>query len=404
MLTRRRFAASALGALFAARAAAQPDEANYDEDAVGTYTLPRLLRFADGRRVRTPADWTRRRQELLDLFASHMYGRTPVGLPSFTLHEIEAPVAALEGRAWRQQLRLEWGSRAFVDLLLFRPKHERPVPVFVGLNYFGNHAVHPDPAIRLSERWMRASPPHFIVDHRATERSRGATAHRWPLDLIIDSDCAVVTAYYGDLAPDDPSVVNDGIASLADGLQDAIPEDERWGAIGMWAWGLSQLRLAASAVPGLDSQRAIVIGHSRLGKAALWAGAQDERFAMVVSNDSGEAGAALARRTYGETMARITSAFPHWFCRKLATFAQRVPHVGSAVDDRWADPRGEFLATREADPAWRLHRLRGLRTKRMPDVNAVVGSRVRYHIREGGHDITAVDWSRYLETVRDQLL
>jgi hypothetical protein len=241
------------------------------------------------------------------------------------------------------------------------------------------------------------------------------------VDLIIERDCAVMTAYYGDLAPDDPAVVNDGIAPLANGLQDAIPAAERWGAIGMWAWGLSQMRRAAESIPGLDARRAAVIGHSRLGKAALWAGAQDQSFAMVVSNDSGEGGAALSRRTYGETIARITRSFPHWFCPTLATYAARVPelpvdqhqllalvapralHVASALEDRWADPRGEFLATQAADQVWRFLGVRGLEASDMPALEQPVGARVRYHVRKGGHDITRYDWAQYLDTARMQL-
>jgi hypothetical protein len=423
MVSRRLFTTTAIGALFGATSLAgrQQQDANYDEALVGRYTLPPLLKRAGGTTVRSPEQWQRRREELLDLFASHMYGHTPPGLPRFTLREVEAPVLALDGRAWRQQLRLQWPGEAALDVLVFRPRHERRVPVFVGLNYFGNHAVHPDPGILLSQRWMRSSPQHFIVNHRASEQTRGTMARRWPLDLIIERDCAVMTAYYGDLAPDDPSVVATGIAPLAERLQDDIPADQRWGAIGMWAWGLSQMREAASSVAGLDASRAVVIGHSRLGKAALWAGAQDTRFAMVVSNDSGEAGAALSRRNYGETMTRIVTAFPHWFCRRLASLAPRVQdlpfdqhallalaaprplHVASAVEDRWADPRGEFLATVAADPVWRLHGARGLGVTRMPNVDEPVGTRVRYHVREGGHDITHYDWQQYLETARQQL-
>ncbi len=422
MITRRSFTLSALTGLVGASAVrAQPADANYDERRVPAYRLPPILRFEDGRPVRTAAAWPARRSELLDLFAGHVYGRTPAGLPTPTPREIEAPASALDGRAWRQQVRLEWGASAYVDLLVFRPRHERPVPVFVGLNFFGNHAVHPDPAIKLSERWMRTSEQHFIVNHRATERTRGTLARRWPVDAIIEQDCAVATAYYGDLAPDDPSVVDTGIQRIADGRHDGIPADERWGAIGMWAWGMTQMRVAASGLPGIDGRRAIAIGHSRLGKAALWAAAQDDQFAMAVSNNSGEGGAALSRRMYGETIGRITNSFPHWFCRKLSTYADRVPelpvdqhqllaliaprplHVGSAVEDRWADPRGEFLATQAADEAWRLLGQRAFGVRRMPDVDEPVGTRVRYHMRRGGHDISLYDWTQYLATVKQEL-
>ncbi len=423
MLSRRSFAASALTALVGARAhlGAQPGDVNYDEARVPAYTLPPVLTRGDGGPVQDRADWARRRAELLDLFAGTMYGRTPPGLPSCTVSPIDAPVAVLDGRAWRQQLRLDWQGRASTDVLVYRPRHGRPVPVFIGLNFFGNHAVDPDPALRLSPRWMRTSEANAIVGHRATERSRGTTASRWPIDLIIEHDCAVMTAYCGDLAPDDPSVVGQGIAPLAAGLQDSIAAAERWGAIGMWAWGLSEMRRAAASLDGLDASRAIVIGHSRLGKAALWAGAQDEGFAMVVSNDSGCAGAALSRRAYGETIARITRAFPHWFCPTLSSYAgreaalpvdqhqllalvaPRLLHVGSAVEDRWADPRGEFLATLAADPVWRWHGSAGLGVSAMPGVDRPAGERVRYHVRTGGHDITRYDWLQYLMTATAQL-
>lgn len=423
MLTRRHFAAATvttfLGA--AARLRAQPDTANHDEARVPAYTLPPILNRADGAPVRSPADWRARRAELLELFGRSMYGRTPQGLPTCSVSPVDKPVAVLGQRAWRQQWRLDWEGRASMDVLVYRPRHERRVPVFIGLNYFGNHAVDPDPGIALSTRWMRASEANGIVNHRATERSRGTMARRWPLDLIIEQDCAVMTAYYGDIAPDDPSVVRQGIAPLADGRQETIPEAERWGAVGMWAWGLSQMRQASEGIAGLDARRAIVIGHSRLGKAALWAGVQDEGFAMVVSNDSGCAGAALSRRIYGETIGHITSAFPHWFCKSLASFggretalpvdqhqllalvAPRVLHVASAVDDQWADPRGEFLATQAADEVWRWHGVAGLGVTSMPAPDQPVGARLRYHVRTGGHDITRYDWAQYLGTARTEL-
>jgi hypothetical protein len=423
MLTRRQFASSTFAALLAgARPLAQADDANYDEARVPPYTLPPILVRADGSPVRTRDEWKVRRAELLDLFAAHMYGRTPAGLPSGTLSPIGSPVAVLDGKAWRQQWRIDWRGQTSVDVLVYRPRHERPVPVFIGLNYFGNQAVDPDPAITLSTRWMRTSEANGIVDHRATERTRGRMASRWPLDLIIAQDCAVMTAYYGDLAPDDPAVWREGIAPLGDDLEKAIPTAERWGAIGMWAWGLSQMRQASGEIAGLDARRAIAIGHSRLGKAALWAGAQDEGFAMVVSNDSGCAGAALSRRIYGETIGRISAAFPHWCCRTLSAYggrestmpvdqhqllalmAPRVLHVGSAIDDRWADPRGEFLATQAADQVWRWHDVAGLGASTMPAAGEATGARLRYHVRLGGHDITRDDWRQYLETVRRQLI
>ena len=448
MLTRRSFTALSLGWLAAARRswAAQEWTPNYDESKVPRYELPPLLQLADGRRVRAVGDWEQRRLELLDLFSSHVYGRTPVPVPRpmstrmvpvdepsaaqrsalpapprphVTVHE--AAVPALGGLARRTQLAVSWPEHPDVpplEVLLYQPSaSQSATPVFVGLNFYGNHAIHRDPAIRLSTRWMRRNDQTFTPDNRATERSRGTTASRWPVEAIVEAGCAVMTAYYGDLAPDDPAQVSKGVAPLFAKAVEEIPVAERWGAIGMWAWGLSQMRSLVDDLPGLDPSRVAVMGHSRLGKAALWAGAQDARFAVVISNNSGCGGAALSRRAYGETVGRITSAFPHWFCSRFASYAERegdLPvdqhqllalvaprrlYVASAVEDRWADPRGEFLAAAAVTPVYELWKMQGLGTDAMPPLDTPIGDAVRYHIRTGGHDVTMYDWRQYLEAM-----
>jgi hypothetical protein len=425
-LTRRQFTAATLAWMAASRASGQAPEANYDERRVPRYRLPPLLRFEGGGAVRTPAAWNRRRHELIEAFSQSVYGRSPTASLETRVVAYETDVPALGGRARRSQLSLEWQAPGVparsVDVLVYAPRDTpAPVPVFVGLNFFGNHSVHADPGIRLSTRWMRSSEQHFIHNHRATERSRGTLASRWPLDEILGAGCAVMTAYYGDFAPDDPAHVAEGIGPLFDDEVRGVPEAERWGAIGMWAWGLSRMRECIPNIGDLDPQRAIVIGHSRLGKAALWAAAQDTAFAMAVSNESGCGGAALSRRAFGETVARITTSFPHWFCPNFATFgnresdlpvdqhqllallAPRALYVASAVEDRWADPRGEFLATREADAVYRFLSVPGLGTRSMPDLDTPVGQTVRYHVRTGGHDLTTYDWRQYLRAAREQL-
>ncbi len=448
MLTRRSFAVRTL-ALFVGGTGGRAMQwtPNYDEGRVPRYTLPPLMRFDDGRQVRTVEDWRTRRVELLDTFSAHVYGWTPgprrpnVGLatpgssgtpataaqawrpPASRIVVREERVPALDGRARRTQIGLEWPEHPAVpslEVLIYQPADlaER-VPVFAGLNFFGNHAIHRDPAIRLSSRWMRESEPHRTQNHRASEQSRGTAASRWPVEAIVDAGCAVMTAYCGDLAPDAVAEVSGGVAPLFAADVAALPADERWGALGMWAWGLSRMRDLVDGLAGLDPARVAVLGHSRLGKAALWAGAQDERFAMVISNNSGCGGAALSRRAYGETVGRITSAFPHWFCPRFASYAEReaaLPidqhqllalvapralYVASAVEDRWADPRGEFLAAAELDPLYRLFRVDGLGTREMPQQDRPVGRMVRYHVRTGGHDITMYDWQQYLRTMKD---
>ena len=425
MITRRSFAAQSLAWLVAGTSGrAVQWTANYDERQVPRYTLPPLLRFEDGRPIRTVEEWRTRRAELLDTFSRHVYGHTPRRRPTPRL-AIRETGAALDGRARRTQVGIEWPDHPAVlplEVLIYQPAGAGArIPVFVGLNFFGNHAIHRDPAIRLSSRWMRASEPHRTANHRASEASRGTTASRWPVEAIVDAGCAVMTAYCGDLAPDDPEEVGGGIAALfADDIA-ALPVDQRWGALGMWAWGLSRMCDVVDELSGLDPARVAVLGHSRLGKAALWAGAQDERFGMVISNNSGCGGAALSRRAYGETVGRITRAFPHWFCPRFASYAEReatLPidqhqllalvapralYVASAVEDRWADPRGEFLAAAEVDPLYRLLGVEGLGTRSMPSLDRPIGKTVRYHVRTGGHDVTMYDWRQYLQTMKDLL-
>ncbi len=404
-------------ALVAVPGAAQPAGANYDEAKVPAYTLPDPLRFVDGTPVRDARDWTdRRRAEVRGLFETHVYGRSP-GPPSAMRFAVgESEPRALGGLATRRQVRvLLDGSETGpgFEVLLYVPNAApRPVPVFLGLNFHGNHAVHPDPGIRLSKAWIGDSPG--VVAHRATDAARGTDAASWPVERILDRGYALATVYYGDLEPDHADGWKDGVrARLGPGATGRIAPDD-WGAIGAWAWGLRRALDYLATDPDVDARRVAVIGHSRLGKTALWAGAQDERFAMVVSNDSGEGGAALARRRFGETTESITKAFPHWFCSRyreyagredalpvdqhllLALVAPRPLYVASATEDLWADPRGEFLAAKAAEPVYRLLGRGGLGVADLPVPDRPVGSTIGYHLRRGAHALTAYDWDQYL--------
>jgi len=402
----------------AGTAAAQPAGANDDEAKVPAYTLPDPLRFADGRPVREARDWTeKRRAEVLGLFEEHVYGKSPAPPPRMRAVVVEEDPRALGGLATRRQVRVlldgtEQGPG--FEMLLYVPNAAtRPVPAFLGLNFDGNHAVHPDPRIHLSASWMDDGPG--VVGKRATEAGRGTNAAAWPVERILDRGYALATVYYGDIEPDHAAGWRDGVrARVGPGATGRFAPDD-WGAIGAWAWGLSRALDVLAKDPDVDGRRVAVIGHSRLGKTALWAGARDERFALVVSNDSGEGGAALARRRFGETTARITATFPHWFCpgfreyanreddlpvdqhELLALVAPRPLYVASATEDRWADPRGEFLAARAAEPVYRLFGKGGLGVGEMPVPDRPVGDTIGYHLRRGPHALTAADWEHYLD-------
>jgi hypothetical protein len=394
--------------------AQSPPEGNEDESKVPPYVLPDPLVLANGRKVADARTWTaQRRPELRRLFETHVYGRTPAGGPRPRFTVTKTDPSALSGRATRKEVAIAFGdgpAAPRMDLLVYLPAAARgPVPVFLALNFQGNHAVHADPGITLSTRWMPASSPG-VVANRATEASRGTDARHWPLETILDRGYGVATAYYGDLFPDRP----DGAGESVLALFPAPPAPDAWGAIGAWAWGLSRALDYLETDPAVDAKRVMLMGHSRLGKAALWAGAQDPRFAIVISNDSGCGGAALSKRIYGETVAAITKRFPHWFCASFARYggresdlpvdqhellalvAPRPLYVASAVEDHWADPKGEFLSALAADPVYRLLGRDGLPAREMPEVDHPVQGTIGYHVRSGGHDVTDFDWRQYL--------
>ncbi len=401
-------------------AKAQTAAPNYDEAKVPAYTLPDPLALANGKKVTDVKSWRKsRRPEILELFESQVYGRIhprPRGM-KFEVTSIDK--TALGGKATRKEITVHFTGKKdgpSMTILLYLPNDApKPVPAFLGLNFEGNHAIHSDPGITLSQRWMRNNKDEGIVNNRATEKSRGSEADRWSVEKILSRGYAVATIYYGDIEPDHVDGWKDGVRGYYLREQgDSEFERNDWGAIGAWGWGLSRALDYLEKDRAIDSKRVAAIGHSRLGKTSLWAGAQDERFALVISNNSGEGGAALARRCFGERTANLNKSFPHWFCGNfkqyndrendlpvdahelIALIAPRPVYVASASEDKWADPLGEFLAAKHAEPVYALFGKDGLGIGDMPALDTPVGGTIGYHIRKGKHDVTDYDWEQYL--------
>ena len=397
---------------------AQRESVISEESKVPEYTLPDVLTQFKGRKVKSEKAWFKKqRPEILKVFTDEVYGAVPGELVISEVKVWETSDDALNGLARRKQLSLIFRKNdqsLEVNVLMYLPKTTQKVPVFLAYNFTGNHAVFNDPAIRLTESWVANNPSVGIINNQVTEQSRASAEDRWPVEEIIKAGYGLVTIYYGDVDPDKDDF-SDGIHPFFYKEGQTNPEYNEWGSIAAWAWGLSRAMDFLEQEPLVDSKKVAVLGHSRLGKAALWAGATDARFAMVISNESGCGGAALSKRKYGETVQIINTSFPHWFCDNfleyneqeellpvdqhmlLALIAPRPLYVASAEGDQWADPKGEFLSAKYASEVYELLGTEGLPAKEMPQVNHPVMGTIGYHIRSGKHDLTPYDWRQYIK-------
>ena len=401
-------------------AMAQRPGFNYDEANVPSCELPDPLVSESGNPITSIKDWTNlRRPEILALFEDHVYGPRPAKPENPTYTVTSESMNALGGKAIRKQLTIRFDENAFpqaLHVLLYIPNSiQGAAPVFVGYNFNGNHTIHTDPSIHLSTSWMRTNN-NGNINHQATDETRGKSSKRWPVERIVERGYALATAYYGDIEPDHSEGWKDGIRSHYDTDSKGKPlELEEWSAITAWAWGLSRIVDYLETDRAIDTRRIALLGHSRLGKTSLWAGATDERFGITISNNSGCGGAALSRRAFGETVKHINTSFPHWFNRTFKTYndkeaaipvdqhqlialmAPRPVYVASAQEDLWADPNGEFLSAKAASPVYELFGLEGVGAKSQPPLNSPIGGHVGYHFRTGKHDVTSFDWEMYLD-------
>lgn len=419
----RTITASLLGKLllaelvFCAAAIAQEKiPVNYDESKVGNLTLPDPLVLLNGERVGDAKAWyKKRRPEILQLFESNVYGRSPGRPKDMSFDVFDFDPQALGGKAIRKQVTVYFSKNKDgpkEDILIYLPAaSKKRAPLILALNFSGNQSVIADPAVKLATVWDRQKR----TSRPADEESRG-TSKDWQgaIEKVLARGFGLATIYYCDIEPDFLGGISYGVRPLFFRPGETQPAFDQWGAIGAWAWGLSRAMDYLETDKAVDSHRVAILGHSRLGKTVLWAGARDIRFAIVLANCSGEGGAALARRNYGETVKHLNVNFPYQFSLNyqkygdhieqmpvdqhelIALIAPRPVYLGTAEEDRWADPKGEFLAAVMAGPVYRLLGKQGLDTDQMPALNQPIMHTIGYHYRSGKHEVTPFDWSQYL--------
>ena len=352
-------------------AQAQQSATNIDESKVGSYTLPDLLRQYDGRTVSDSTSWmSQRRPELLELFAANLFGRTPPThiTPRTELVERDGP--GLGGLARRTQVRIIVGDgpeAVKIRVVLFAPaKATTRVPVLLHIGFSPNVLVFDEPGIDEGMAW----------DGRTKQRvpdRKALLLAGFDAKPFIEKGYAVAHVYYGDIEPDFDGGAAFGVRKALGGTANPRKPDE-WGAIGAWSWGLSRIVDWLQTDPAIDGSRIALSGASRLGKTTLWAAAQDPRFTVVMPIISGEAGAALSRRNFGETIADISSPtrYHYWFAPRYQSYAadiSRLPidaHMLLALiaprpmllvngdEDTWSDWQGEIDAAAAARPVYTL--------------------------------------------------
>lgn len=380
--------------------------------------LPDPLVALDGTKITSAEQWReKRRPELLEFFTREMYGVSPGKPEKMSFDVFDRDKQALGGKATRIQIAIYPGGKPGprIDLLVYVPNEAKgPVPVFLGLNFGGNHALHADPGIRLTESWVDQRQPNSEPGpaNRATDATRGRNAKQWPIEEILSRGYALATMYREDVAPDHEPYFSIGVPTLYPELQQ---REDNFTTMGAWAWSLSRAMDVLEKEPAIDPKRVALFGFSRLGKAALWAGANDERFALVISNESGAGGAKLFHRGMGEDIKRLNTMFPHWFAKSfrkyigkdkelpfdqhmvISLIAPRPVYVASAVEDLNSDPEGEFAGAKAAEPVFKLLGAEGLPAETWPELGKSVQGGIGYHVRPGKHDVTEFDWEQYLD-------
>jgi hypothetical protein len=393
---------------------------NYDESRVGTYTLPDPLVLADGKPVRDAKTWNqKRRPEIVRLFEENQFGRSPGRPAGMSFDVFDKGTPALDGKALRRQVTIYFSpnkSGPKMDLLIYLPAEARkPAPLLLNLSFTANSSTVNDPGVKPGEIWNR--------EKQRVPAAQGRNFGRLNVAPFLAQGIGVATVYYGDIDPDFLGGIPHGVRALYLKLGQTEPAPNEWGAIAAWAWGLSRALDYLETDKGVDAKRVAIVGVSRLGKTVLWAGARDPRFAMVIASCSGEGGAALSRRNYGETIKHLTepTRYPYQFCANYGKYGDRVNQfpvdahmllsliaprpvlLQTGDTDVWSDPKGEFLAAVAAEPVLKLLGKQGLGTDQMPAAGQPIFHTLGYVMHAGGHGTIPSDWELFLKFMKMHL-
>ncbi|RZK58500.1 MAG: acetylxylan esterase [Pedobacter sp.] len=365
---------------------------NYDETTVPKYTLPALLKTTKGAKVKNVSIWeTKRRPEILSLFEENIYGQIPNKFDSLKFKITNRQDNAMGGKALLKEVQITvWNdsnSVSFPVVLFIPSKQTKPSPVFLLIN---NRSK------------------------KNTDPTRLQKSTFWPAEMVIDSGYAIASFHNADIAPDRKDSYQNGI--LKQLFPQELEKENGMKAIGSWAWAASRVMDYFMTDKDVDAEKVAIVGHSRGGKTALWAAAQDQRFSMVFSSCSGSTGASLARRKYGETVSLVNKQFGYWFNNNykkysnnvdslpvdqhmlIGLIAPRPVYTTNATQDRWADPYGSFLSLVNATPIYRLYGKKVELPQSMPQINnPIINSAVGYHFREGAHDLNIYDWTNFIK-------
>lgn len=365
---------------------------NYDESKVPFYTLPDVLESVNKKKITNVKDWESvRRPEILTLFEENVYGEMPKSFDKINFKIKNENKNAMNGKAHLKEVEIAVTNNnetVIINMVMFVPTQiKKPAPAFLLINNRGKNNTSP---------------------------TRDTISGFWPAEQVIDAGYAIAAFHVNDAAPDDKNMFQNGVLRL---YPEQLNADNGMKAIGSWAWAASRVMDYFETDKSIDASKIILTGHSRGGKASLWAAAQDTRFAMCVTNCSGNTGAALSHRRFGETIEVINTTFPHWFANNykkfnnnekalpldqhmlVALIAPRPVYVTNASQDLWADPAGTFMAVKEAEKVYGLYKLQSGLPDTLPAINTpFIKPPLAYHNREGKHDMTFYDWTQFIKT------